>query len=181
MLVRALVASLAIVVSSPVFAAESAQLKIPDFGHLEAKAVESVDVTIGPFMLWLATKLSPEQTEDGVEAKKVLQGIKSVYIKAYKFETENAYSKADIDKVREQLQHERWKPLVEVRNKNAENVDIFVAIENDTPSGFAVIASEPKEFTIINIVGTIDPQHLGRIQGSLGLPSATTQTVSLHD
>src|SRR5687768_14479952 len=127
MLIRAFVASLALVAFSSVPAAEPAQLKIPDFSHLQAKAVESVDITVGPFMLWLATKFAPERDEDGTEVKKVLEGIKSVYVRSYRFDAENAYSRADVDTVREQLRQEQWKPLVEIRNKHAENVDVFVS------------------------------------------------------
>jgi hypothetical protein len=181
MLVRAFVASAALIVSSSLTAAEPARLKIPDFSHLQAKAVESVDITVGPFMLWLATKFAPERAEDGTEVKKVLEGIDAVYIRSYQFDTDNAYSSADIETVRKQLRQEQWKPLVEMRSKKAENVDIFVSIENDQPTGFAIVASEPREFTIINIVGTIDPEHIGRLQASLGLPGSKTRTASLSD
>jgi hypothetical protein len=181
MLMRALVACAALVVSSGAIAAEAARLKIPEFSHLQAKAVESVDVTVGPFMLWLATKFAPERDDDGTEIKKLLEGIKAVYIRSYEFDTDGAYSREDVEKVREQLRSEQWKPLVEVRSKRDDNVDIFVAIENDMPAGFAVVASEPREFTIINIVGTIDPRYIGKLQANLGLHGSNAQTASLDD
>jgi hypothetical protein len=181
MQVRILVACAGLVASSWAMAAGSARLEIPEFSHLQAKAVESVDVTVGPFMLWLATKVAPERDEDGTEVKKLLEGIEGVYIRSYRFDTDGAYSRDDIEKVRQQLQHAQWKPLVQVRNRQADNVDVFVSIENDKPTGFAIVASEPREFTIVNVVGTIDPQSIGKLQANLGLPGSKVRTASLDD
>ena len=36
--------------------------------------------------------------------------------------------------------------------------------------GLAVLAIEPKEFTIVNIVGAIDLERLHRLEGQLGVP-----------
>lgn len=173
MVIRCFVAFLALMALNGASAAEISRLKIPDFSHLQAKAVESVDVTVGPFMLWLATKLAPERDEDGTEVKQVLQGIEAVYIRSYQFDRDDAYSMDDVERVREQLRVEQWKPLVEIRNKDAEKVDVFMAIQNDTPVGFAIVASDRREFTIVNIVGTIDPKHIGKLQASWGLPGSS--------
>jgi hypothetical protein len=167
--------------STCALAAESARLKIPDFSHLQAKAIESVDVTIGPFMLWLATKVAPERDADGTEVKKILEGIEAVYIRSYKFDTDEAYSRDDVATVRKQLRQERWQPLVEVRSKKADDVDIFVSIEHDKATGFAIVASSPREFTIVNVVGTIDPQHIGRLQATLGSLGSNARMAAVHD
>lgn len=181
MLIRAFVASLALLASSSALCAESARLEIPSFSHLQAKAVESVDVTVGPFMLWLATKLAPERDADGTEVRKVLEGIEAVYIRSYQFDTDDAYSREDVEIVRKQLQQEQWMPLVEVRSKKSDDVDIFVAVEDDKAKGFAIIASGPREFTIVNVVGTIDPQHIGKLQATLGLRDSNDRVAALDD
>ena len=36
--------------------------------------------------------------------------------------------------------------------------------------GLAVIASEPREFTIVNIVGSIDIDKLAKLEGQFGIP-----------
>jgi hypothetical protein len=181
MLARAFIASLVLLVPFNALAAESARLKIPDFNHLQAKAVESVDITVGPFMLWLATKFAPERDADGTEVKKILEGIDAVYIRSYRFDTDDAYSREDIESVRKQLQQEQWKPLVEIRSTKADDVDIFVSIHDDEPTGFAIVASDAREFTIVNIVGRIDPQHIGKLQATLSLPGSNDRTAALSD
>jgi hypothetical protein len=170
MVLRAVVATFALLASPVLLAAETARLKLPDFSHLQSKAVESVDVTVGPFMLWLAQAFAPERAEDGTEVKEILKGIEAVYIRSFSFAEDNAYSKDDIESVRTQLRDQKWQPLAQIHSrKKEENVDIFIAIENDKPIGFAILASEPREFTIVNVVGTIDPQNIGKLQASLNL------------
>lgn len=57
--------------------------------------------------------------------------------------------------------------------KNAKNVDMYILVENDRTRGFALIASEPREFTIINIVGSISVEDLPKLENYLHLPKAT--------
>jgi Domain of unknown function (DUF4252) len=182
MVLRTVIATLALLSTPTLLAAESARLKLPEFSHLHAKATESVDVTVGPFMLWLATHFAPERDEDGTEIKKILQGIEAVYIKSFSFAEDDAYSKEDIQAVRDQLRDKKWQPLAQIKsNKKAENVDIFIAVEDDKPVGFAILASEPREFTIVNIVGTIDPANIGKLQANLDLPRGAGRTGTMND
>ena len=58
---------------------------------------------------------------------------------------------------------------VHERDKN-EDVDMYVLIENNVTKGFALIASQPKEFTIINIVGSVSVDDLPKLESHLHLP-----------
>lgn len=182
MILRVLVASVALLSTSLALAQDPAQLRIPDFSHLQSKAIESVDITIAPFLLWLGSRIAQARAEDGAPVKEVMKGIKAVHVRSYQFDTDNAYSIDDIEKVRAQLRSDLWKPLAEVRSrKSAENVDIFIALESDTPTGFAIVVTEPREFTIVNIVGTIDIEHLAQLQAGLGLPGVGGKIATAHD
>ena len=182
MIVRAAIASLALLTAPSLFAADIGRLELPDFRHLQSKATESVDISIGPMMLWLATHLAPERDENGTEIRNMLKGIEAVHVRSYQFDEDGAYSKDDIESVRRQLRDEQWQPLAEIHSKrNDENVDIFIAIENDKPAGFAILASEAREFTIVNIVGTIDPQHIGQLQRNLDLPGGSRRVSTIND
>jgi hypothetical protein len=182
MVLRALVATVALFSCTALSAAEPARLKLPDFSHLQSKAVESVDISVGPTLLWFAKHFVPERDEDGTEVKKILEGIQEVYIRSFQFAEDNAYSQTDIDSVRAQLRDGKWQPLAQIQShKKQENVDIFIAIQDDKPTGFAILASEPREFTIVNIVGTIDPQHIGKLQASLDLPVGGGRRMTTND
>ena len=39
--------------------------------------------------------------------------------------------------------------------------------------GLAVIASEPREFTIVNIIGSIDIDKIAKLEGQFGIPKVS--------
>ena len=152
-------------------AAQDAKLKLPDFSSLAGKATESVNLSINPWLLRIAAAVIDDKDADSAATKKLLSAIKSIEIRNYQFATDFAYPTADIDAVRRQLAAPGWSPLIQVRDrKKGENVDMFILTENDRTRGFALIASEPREFTIINIVGSISVEDLPRLQNHLHLP-----------
>ena len=138
--------------------ASAQQITMPSFDHLRGKATESVDVTIGPIPIAIGRWAMKGSNDPDAEAvQDLLKGVKKVYVKHYEFAEDNAYSKADLDEVRDQLNTKGWSSLAQVRdNKKGEDVDIFIATENDEIHGIAVVASEAREFTIVNVVGTLD-------------------------
>ena len=151
------------------------ELRIPDFTHLRSQAVDSVDVTLDGFLMRIARKFAAQaaEGEDGpdAEALGLLEGIQSVRVRTFTFDADGVYSKADIDSVRKQLKGPCWSALVTGHKRDAnEDVDVYVCLEDDQIKGLAVIASEPREFTIVNIVGTIDIDKFGKLEGQFGIP-----------
>ena len=160
--------------------AQDARLKLPDFGSLAGKATESVNISLSPWLLHLAGAFIDEKDADSAATKKLLAGIKSVQVRSYQFATDFAYRSADIDAVRKQLAGPGWSPLMQVHHReNNEDVDMYVLIENNLTKGFALIASEPRQFTIINIVGSISIDDLPRLEGRLHLPKVATDRSDL--
>jgi hypothetical protein len=155
------------------FAADT-KLKLPSFANLNSKATEVVDMTFGPFLLSIAgwaLEHDEDDDPDTVAVKHLVKGLKSVQIRSYQFATENAYSKADIDSVRAQLKRPGWSQLMQVRDKAArEDVDVYVAYDRDKIVGLAIIASQPKEFSILNIAGELELEHVATLQKHLSLP-----------
>ncbi|HEU4781049.1 MAG TPA: DUF4252 domain-containing protein [Steroidobacteraceae bacterium] len=149
------------------------ELDIPNFSHLRLKATDSVDVTLDGFLMRVAKKFAAADAADGAhdEALTLLQDIKSVRVRNFTFDSDDAYSKADIDSVRKQLQAPGWSALVQVRKRDPrEDVDVYVCLDDDKVKGLAVIASEPREFTIVNIVGSIDLDKITQLEGQFGIP-----------
>jgi hypothetical protein len=150
-------------------AAQDSKLKIPDFSALGSKATESVNITLSPWLLHIVGALVDDKDADGAATKRLLAGIKSIEVRSYSFATDFAYSSADIDTVRRQLGAPGWTQLVQVHEPN-KDVDMYILIENDQTKGFALIASEPREFTIVNIVGSIKVEDLPKLESHLHLP-----------
>lgn len=166
----AALALLALLSSRPALSAD-AQLTLPDFKGLERKASQSVDITLDPSLIALATQfLSTDKPEDAA-ARKAVDGIKSINVRSFTFDSSFAYPQEEVDQVRRQLSPPAWQRLVHVHNlKDHNDVDIYVCVNQGKPAGLAIIASEPREFTIVNIVGSIDLAKLHALEGSFGIP-----------
>jgi hypothetical protein len=54
--------------------------------------------------------------------------------------------------------------------KTHADVDIYIMVDNNQAIGLALIASEPRQFTIVNIVGAIDLDKLHKLEGQFGVP-----------
>lgn len=146
-------------------------LHLPNFDAIADKAVQRVDITLDTSLLGLAAGFLDSSKPDDAATKEVLRGLKGVYVRSYKFDRDFVYPEADVDAVRKQLSGPGWQRLVGVRNSpDHSNVDIFICVDQGRASGLAIIASQPREFTIVNIVGAIDLQKLHQLQGKLGVP-----------
>ena len=166
-----LVAVLILVALTLLTVAQPPQLEIPSFANLQAKATRSVDITIGSTALGLVSGFLSDSDPDSAQLKKTFAGLKSVHVRSYQFDSDNAYSKADIEGVRAQLKAPGWSPLVHATDKTKDqDVDVYVSLEDHVVKGLAVVASNPREFTIVNIVGTLDVKELSKVQKHLGLP-----------
>jgi Domain of unknown function (DUF4252) len=160
--------------------AQDARLKLPEFKALAGKATESVNISLSPWLLRMAGSFIDDKDEDAAATKQMLAGIKSIQVRSYQFAADNSYSAADIDSVRNQLAGPGWSQVMQVhhREKN-EDVDMYVLIEDNVTKGFALIASEPREFTIINIVGSIKVSDLPKLRSHLHLPLGGDNSVNL--
>jgi Domain of unknown function (DUF4252) len=147
------------------------QLKLPNFDSLADKASESVMITLDPALLGIATRfLDPAKPEDAA-AREAIRGIKGIYVRSYKFDEDFAYPKADVEMVRKQLSAPGWQQLVQVRSRTEQqNVDVYLLVEQERANGLAIIASKPREFTIVNIVGSVDMRKLHELEGQFGIP-----------
>ena len=154
----------------PAARAAEPKLKLPNFSHLRAKAINSEDITIEGFLLRLAQKFSADEGDDDEDAA-FLKGIKSVRVRNFEFANEGEYSRADIDSVRKQLSAPGWSALVQAHQREPQSdVDVYINTDGEKILGLAVIASEPREFTIVNLVGNIDIDKFAKLEGQFGIP-----------
>ena len=101
----------------------------------------------------------------------VLKGLQGIYVRSYTFDKDSAYQQSDIDAVRSQLAAPGWNRLVETRSRKTHaDVDIYIMVDHNQAVGLALIASEPRQFTIVNIVGAIDLDKLHKLEGQFGVP-----------
>jgi hypothetical protein len=146
-------------------AAQAQTLKIPEsFDKLAARAKDVVDIRLDANMLRMGFKPhSGKESHTAVDVKNEGK-IKGGFIRSYEFEKEGEYSQADVEAVRSQLREGGWSCFVNVRNnKNGETTQICTHSTDGAGDGFVILAAEPKELTIINVVGTGDLSDLGSL------------------
>ena len=161
----------AVLLAGPSFAQTKGRLNLPEFAALADKASETVTVTLDSNLLGIAARFLSNEDPEQAKAKKLVSSLSGVYVQHFTFETDYAYPKGDIDRVRKQLDAPGWSRIVEARSKKENtNVDVFLLLSGDKVQGLAVIASEPREFTIVNIVGNIDLEQLHDLEGNFSIP-----------
>ena len=158
----------------PVLAsAQGPQLKLNQLDPLAGRAKETVDVALDPATLQMAGGFLSGRKEAAAEKgglPDLVAGLKAVYVRSYSFEEAGAYSEKDVESVRSQLTAP-WTKLVSVRSqKDGESVDVYVWPENGQSGGMAVLVAEPKELTVVNIIGRIDLAQLAAMGGKFGIP-----------
>jgi hypothetical protein len=157
----------------PLARAQDTQLKLPAFADLKERAIKSVDLTLDSTTLGMMGWLMSDTDPQAAELKKTLQGLKSVQIRSYQFMSDFAYSRADVEAVRSQLTGPGWSRLVQAHDRNKdEGVDIYIAVADKTVKGLAVIAADRREFTIVNIVGTVDVDQVARLRKTFAAVSS---------
>lgn len=144
-----------------------------DFPGLAERAEEVVDITLDAEMLRMAAKFFGNKTADDRALRDMIAGLEGIYVRSYEFDKDGEYDRGLVDRVRNQL-GANWKPLVTVRSKSKENVNILADMRGDRVFGLVIIASEPREFTVVNIVGAIDVERLADLEGQFGIPRVTT-------
>lgn len=136
---------------------------------LAAKASQSIDVNLDEKLLALTWKFLGDDP-DNKKVKDAVSGLKGIYVKSFSFEQEGQYSDADIESIRSQLRNPGWTKIVNIHNKKEGNVEIYLMQIGTQISGLAVLASEPKEITVVNIVGPVNLEKLSDLEGSFGVP-----------
>jgi hypothetical protein len=151
-------------------AARAQRLQLDHLDRLAALAGETVNLTIDPAMIKVASGLLGNAGQNDAVAA-LLNDLEGIYIRSFEFAQENGYAQSDVEEVRKQLAAPGWSRLLEVGGRQeGEQVQIYSWREGNESGGLAIVVAEPKELTVVNIVGKIDLARLGALQGQFGIP-----------
>ncbi len=150
--------------------AQDSRLQLGSLDHLAAKANQTVDVSIDERLMKMAAKLLSDKDTDERDVKKLVEGLKGIYVKSFEFETEGQYSAGDLETIRTQLRGPGWTRLVNVTSKKEGNLEVYLLFNGDMVGGLAVLHTDLKEFTVVNIVGPVDLDKLAKLEGQFGVP-----------
>ena len=146
----------AIAAAALLFSVAAAAQKLNlDFPNLAAQAKEKAEVDLDSAAL-SALGQKPE-------TKGALSGVTGVFVRHYEFAAAGAYSDSDLDPLRRQVEGDAaWSRFVSVK-ESGESTQIFALKIGGAPGGLLVISAEPKEVTVVEILGTVDLSHLQEV------------------
>ncbi len=151
--------------------AQSAKLQIDQLDSLANKASETVDVRLDEHLMQMTAKFFSGKDPDDAEIRELIKGVKGIYVKSFTFEKVGEYSQTEVDSVMSQLRGGAWSKIIGVTSKkDGDNVEVYLNTAGDQINGLAVLSIEPKEFTVVNIVGPINLEKLVQLEGQFGVP-----------
>lgn len=164
-------ALLLLIASAAAAMGQSAKLQLDQLDVLANRASDTVDVKLDEHLMQTTAKFFSGKDSDDAEIRDLIKNVKGIYVKSFSFEKENEYSAAEIESVMSQLRGGGWSKIIGVTSKkDGDNVEVYLLNIGDQISGLAVVSAEPKEFTIVNVVGPIDLEKLSKLEGSFGVP-----------
>jgi hypothetical protein len=137
---------------------------------LAARAANVTEVTLNKDMLGFAAKFMDRNDRDQAAVNQLIQGLDGIYVRDYEFDKEGEYSMDDIEKLRQAIETPEWTPMVREREqKGKETTDVLVKQVNGETKGMFVLSAEPRELSIVLILGNIRMDQLGELGGLGGL------------
>jgi hypothetical protein len=152
-------------------AAQTAPLPLPPQVEkdLAARATNVTEVTLGKNMLAFAAKFM-NNSKDEAASRQLIQSLDGIYVREYEFDKAGEYSAEEISKLRGYFETSEWSPIVHEREiKSGESTDVLMKTVNGESRGMFILSAEPKELTIVLILGPINLDQLGELKGLGGL------------
>ena len=148
---------------------------------LSAHAANVTEVTLGKNMLAFAAKFMNGKDHDEAGVRQLIEGLDGIYVRDYEFDKEGEYSMDEIEKLRQVFATPEWSPMVHSRERNgAETSDILLKLVNGEPQGIFILSAEPKELSIVLILGPIRLDQLGELKGISGLGALGDVEKGMH-
>ena len=94
--------------------------------------------------------------------RRCIKGLKGVRINIYSTEGQVTPAMEQSTTVKSMLQGQKWEPIVQV-NEDDEQVQIFMKADGEGMQGLTVMVVDPEEAVFVNILGSIDPDQLGKV------------------
>lgn len=165
-----LIAAVLVLAAALAAQAQDAKIQTASLEHLAAKASQTVDVNIDERLMVLASKFLSDKDAEEKEVKALVAGIKGIYVKRFEFEADGQYTPADVESIRSQVRGPLWTRLMNFTSKKDGNLEVYLMMTADRIGGLAVIATDDREFTVVNIVGPVDVEKLTKLEGQFGIP-----------
>jgi hypothetical protein len=153
-------------------AANDARLKL-ELGDLAARAKEAVNITVDRNTLDWASKAIAEKGGDEAELRQLMTELEGIYVQVLEFDKATAPTKAELQAatkgVLAKLEGPGWNSVISMTGDEIVRISLFTDAANK-PGGLALFVVDDDEVVLINIVGPVKLEQLGRIGAALGKP-----------
>ena len=152
--------------------ATAGRLRLESLERLGPKAAEAVNIDIDGFLIKFAGSVLSDDDAGERAVKEFVAGLKGVYVRSYEFRNEGQFAESDVAAVREQLRAPAWSRVMDVESRGLDfgDAEVYLATAGGRVQGLTLLVIEPKELTVINIVGDVDLNKIKKIAGDLRLP-----------
>jgi len=152
--------------------AQDAKIQISQLDKLAAKAENVVEVTLDQKLLQVAAKFLSDKNPQEAVVKDLVSKLQGVYVRVYEFDKPGEYQQGDIESIRAQTNTPGWTKIVGVvSRREGQKIDVHLKLDDKgIINGLAILATEPKELVIVNILGPIDLEKLSQLEGQFGIP-----------
>lgn len=141
--------------------------------ELAARASDVTEVSLNRQTLGFAAKVMNGKGADDAAVRQLIQGLEGIYVRSYEFDKDGQYSLEQIDQLRRAFETPEWSPIVrEHEKRSGEITDVMVKLVNGESRGVFVLTAEPRELTLVLILGPIRLEDLGKLRGISGLGGA---------
>jgi hypothetical protein len=136
-----------------------------------------VDISLNGSMLQFAAKFLDGKDPDEARVKKLIAGIEGIYVRSFEFKKDGEWSTADLEGVRSQLKAPEWSRMVGYKSSSeGSTAEVYFRSGQDKKvTGVAILVTDPREFTVVNLAGTIDLDSLAELSGHFGVPKIEGQ------
>ena len=152
--------------------AQDARLQFDQLDKLAPKADNVVEVTLDKNLLQVAAKFLSDKNPTEAAVKDLVSKLQGVYVRVFEFDKPGEYSLSDVEPIRSQVTAPGWSKIVGVMSKReGQKVDVHLRMDNSgLIHGLLILATQPKELVVVNIVGPIDLEKLSQLEGQFGIP-----------
>jgi len=162
--------------------AQTSQLPTPSpvEKQLAARASNVDEITLSKNMLAAAAALFMNgKDKDEAATSQLVERLDGIYVRDYEFAKEGQFSMEEIEQLRKYFETSEWSPIVRERDrKTGESSDIMVKLVNGKSHGLFILDVEPKEISIVLILGPVGMEELGKLKdlAFLGIMEGTHHT-----
>ncbi|HWS89877.1 MAG TPA: DUF4252 domain-containing protein [Pyrinomonadaceae bacterium] len=157
--------------------AGAGRLRLESLERLAPKAAEAVNIEIDGVLIKFAGSMLSDEDADERAVKELITSLRGVYVRSYEFKSAGEFAEADVAAVREQLRAPGWSRVMDVKSKGLDfgEGEVYLATSGGRVEGFALLVVQPRELTVVNIVGALDLDKIRRLGDNFKLPGVTVK------